>query len=238
MNLTASLLRAAYSKGIFPMAASRDDPTLHWIDPEMRGQIPLERFHLPRRLRRTVRQGRFTVTIDRDFRRVMEGCAASAPGRETTWINDTILAGYEALFASGAAHSVECREGRRLVGGLYGVSLGGAFFGESMFSLATDASKVALVHLVARLKLGGFRLLDTQFLTAHLARFGAIEIPRAAYLVQLAAAIAEPADFYRAAPDWPPAAVLAALAPSPEGAGGGAEAAAAGSPKQSTTQTS
>jgi leucyl/phenylalanyl-tRNA---protein transferase len=185
--LTPQLLLGAYAQGLFPMAERRDSPELYWVSPEKRGVIPLETFHVPHRLARTVRTGAFTVTTDRAFAEVMQGCAES--GREETWINDEIIWLYTALFAGGHAHSVECWQDGALVGGLYGVSLGGAFFGESMFSLARDASKVALVHLVDALKRGGFRLLDTQFLTAHLARFGAVEIPRPRYLELLAEAL-------------------------------------------------
>jgi leucyl/phenylalanyl-tRNA--protein transferase len=178
------LLRA-YAEGLFPMAERRGDPTLYWVSPEKRGIIPLDGFHVPKRLARTVRSGSFTVTADRAFRAVMEACAAPAPGREESWINDEILRLYTALHASGHAHSIECWRDGRLVGGLYGVRLGAAFFGESMFSRERDASKVALVHLVEGLRHGGFVLLDTQFITSHLARFGAIEIPRARYLRML-----------------------------------------------------
>ena len=184
-RLTPDILLRAYAEGLFPMAERRDDPTLYWVSPEMRGIIPLDGFHIPRRLARCVRANHFNVTTDRAFAAVMKGCAAAAPGREQSWINDEILSLYTALAASGHAHSVECWQGDRLVGGLYGVRLGAAFFGESMFSRVTDASKVALVHLVARLIAGGFQLLDTQFLTAHLAQFGAVEIPKASYLKKL-----------------------------------------------------
>ena len=180
--LLPELLLAAYARGLFPMAEKRDDPHLCWVSPEQRGVIPLDKFHVPQRLGRTIRGGRFTVTSDRAFVAVMKGCAAPAPGREESWINEGILRLYTALAAIGHAHSVECWQGGELVGGLYGVKLGGAFFGESMFSKATDASKVALVHLVDTLRRGGFTLLDTQFITAHLAQFGAVEIPRAQYL--------------------------------------------------------
>jgi leucyl/phenylalanyl-tRNA--protein transferase len=184
-RLTPDILLRAYAEGLFPMAERRDDPTLYWVSPEMRGIIPLDGFHIPRRLARCVRADRFIVTADRAFAAVMKGCAAAAPGREQSWINDEILSLYTALAASGHAHSVECWQDGALVGGLYGVKLGAAFFGESMFSRVTDASKVALVHLVARLIAGGFQLLDTQFLTAHLAQFGAVEIPKASYLKKL-----------------------------------------------------
>jgi leucyl/phenylalanyl-tRNA--protein transferase len=181
IGLTPELLLRAYAAGIFPMAESADDPELYWVDPVQRGVLPLDKFHLPRRLARTVRSERFVVACDRDFVAVMRGCAEPAADRPQTWINDEILAVYAALHRSGHAHSVETYLGDQLVGGLYGVSLGGAFFGESMFSRVTDASKVALVHLVARLIRGGYRLLDTQFVTEHLQRFGAIEISRARY---------------------------------------------------------
>ena len=188
-RLTPEILLRAYAEGLFPMAERRGDPTLYWVSPDKRGIIPLEGFHVPRRLARTVRGGAFTVTSDRAFRTVMEACAAPGPGREESWINDEILRLYTALHISGHAHSVECWQGDRLVGGLYGVRLGAAFFGESMFSRVRDASKVALVALVEGLNRGGFVLLDTQFITAHLARFGAIEIPREQYLVKLADAL-------------------------------------------------
>jgi leucyl/phenylalanyl-tRNA--protein transferase len=189
--LSPQLLLAAYAQGLFPMGERRDDPTLYWVSPEQRGVLPLDAFHVPRRLARTVRAGQFLVTSDVAFLSVMEHCAAPAPGREQSWINGEILRLYGALHAAGHAHSVECWQDGELVGGLYGVQLGAAFFGESMFSKARDASKVALVHLVEGLIRGGFLLLDTQFLTAHLARFGAVEIPRAQYLAQLQLAIAQ-----------------------------------------------
>ena len=184
-QLTPEILLRAYAEGLFPMAERRGDPTLYWVSPEKRGVIPLDGFHVPKRLARTVRSAPFTVTSDKAFRAVMEACAAPSPGREESWINDEILRLYTALNASGHAHSLECWKDGKLVGGLYGVKLGAAFFGESMFSRERDASKVALVHLVEGLKRGGFLLLDTQFITAHLARFGAIEIPRAQYLRKL-----------------------------------------------------
>lgn len=181
-RLTPDILLRAYAQGMFPMAERRADPTLYWVSPDRRGIFPLDNFHLPRRLARTVRSGRFAVTADAAFREVMLACAAPAPGREETWINDEILRLYTALHAAGHAHSIECWQNGDMVGGLYGVRLGAAFFGESMFSRARDASKVALVHLVDALRRGGFTLLDTQFLTSHLASLGAIEIPRQDYL--------------------------------------------------------
>jgi leucyl/phenylalanyl-tRNA---protein transferase len=200
MRLSPAILLQAYAAGIFPMAEAADDPELFWVDPTRRGIIPLEAFHVPRRLRRVLRQGRFDVRCDSDFAGVMRGCAEASETRPSTWINDEIIRLYTALFAAGAAHSVECRQQGALVGGLYGVSLGAAFFGESMFSRATDASKVALVHLVARLRLGGYRLLDTQFLTPHLAQFGAVEISRARYRRLLAEALRYRAGFPLALP--------------------------------------
>jgi len=189
-RLTPEIVLRAYAEGIFPMAERRDDPELYWVSPEWRGIIPLDAFHVPRRLARTVRSDRFIVTSDLAFVDVMRACAAPAPGRPQSWINAEILRLYTALHASGHAHSIECWRDGTLVGGLYGVALGGAFFGESMFSRERDASKVALVHLVARLIRGGYTLLDTQFITEHLARFGTIEISRADYLARLKRAIA------------------------------------------------
>ena len=190
------MLLDAYASGLFPMAEDREDPKLYWVDPDMRGIIPIEGFHIPRRLRRTVRQDPFTVTVDQDFQAVIEACAEAAPGRRSTWINEEIVHVYTELHRHGAAHSVECRLDGELVGGLYGVSLKSAFFGESMFSRATDASKVALVHLVARLKAGGYRLLDAQFVTDHLTQFGIREIPRTAYHRLLGRALGRNGNFY------------------------------------------
>jgi leucyl/phenylalanyl-tRNA--protein transferase len=177
------------------MAERRDGERLYWLDPELRGVQPLDGFHLPRRLARTVLANVFEVRCDTAFAEVVYGCAAPTPDRPETWINPEIERLFGALHVMGHAHSVECWQNGRLVGGLYGVALGGAFFGESMFSAARDASKVALVHLVARLRLGGFRLLDTQFVTEHLARFGAIEISRAEYRRRLVVALETPARF-------------------------------------------
>lgn len=196
-ELTPDMLLRAYAIGVFPMAEDRDDPDLFWVDPRMRGIIPLDRFHVPRRLRRTVRSDRFQVTVDTDFEGLIEGCAEPTAGRPRTWINDRIIMLYTSLHRLGYAHSIECRRGGELVGGLYGVALGGAFFGESMFSRESDASKVALVHLVARLRGGGFTLLDSQFITRHLRRFGAAEIPRSEYRQRLADALKTKADFRR-----------------------------------------
>lgn len=191
-GLTPELMLGAYAVGLFPMAADAEDEDLQWYDPDPRGVLPLQAFHLPRRLRRTVLSGRFDVTVDQDFPAVMKGCAAPAPGREQTWINSEIYRLFCALHEMGYAHSVECRHNGELVGGLYGVALGGAFFGESMFSRVTDASKVALVHLVARLRLSGFMVLDTQFGTDHLTRFGGVEIPAAEYKTTLERAVHMP----------------------------------------------
>ena len=202
-RLTPELLLTAYSQGVFPMAETRDDPNLFWVSPETRGVLPLDGFHVSHRLARTVRSDRFEVRIDTAFADVMRACAAPAAGREESWINAEILAVYTALHERGHAHSVECWRDGQLVGGLYGVNLGSAFFGESMFMRERDASKVALVHLVARLIKSGFTLLDAQFLTEHLARFGAIAIPRAAYMKLLAAALTKDADFYCPKAYWP-----------------------------------
>ncbi len=196
-RLTPELLLRAYTSGIFPMAERRDDPTLYWVTPQRRGIIPLDGgFHVSHRLARTVRSDRFEVRIDTQFEAVMRACAEATPGREESWINEEIVGAYIALHAHGHAHSVECWRAGQLVGGLYGVRLGGAFFGESMFMRERDASKVALVHLVGRLIVGGFKLLDAQFLTEHLARFGAIAISQTEYLERLAAALGRTAQFY------------------------------------------
>lgn len=185
----------AYRAGLFPMAETRRGNRLYWLDPELRGVLPLHGFHLPRRLLRTVLSGPYRVTADQAFPAVIAACAASAPGREDTWINSEIERLFGDLHAAGHAHSVECWAGDALVGGLYGVSVGAAFFGESMFSTARDASKVALVHLVARLRVGGYRLLDTQFTTTHLEQFGTVEVPRDDYKAMLAAAVDGPAEW-------------------------------------------
>jgi leucyl/phenylalanyl-tRNA---protein transferase len=196
VEITPEVLLKAYACGIFPMAESADDPALYWIEPEMRGVIPLDGFHLSSRLARTVRTTRLTVVIDRDFEGVIEGCAEPKPDRRRTWINARIRRIYRALFERGHCHTVEVYDGAELVGGLYGVSLGRAFFGESMFHHARDASKMALVHLVARLKAGGYHLLDTQFVTEHLKSFGAVEVPKRRYHRLLEDAVAGGADFF------------------------------------------
>jgi leucyl/phenylalanyl-tRNA---protein transferase len=194
-ELTPEVLLKAYACGIFPMAESATDPALYWIEPERRGILPLDRFHVPSRLKRTVRSDRFTVLVDSNFDAVLDGCAHPRPGRPRTWINTRIRMLYRGLHKLGHSHSVEVYQGSDLVGGLYGVSLGGAFFGESMFHRARDASKVALVHLIARLKAGGYRLLDTQFVTDHLKTFGAVAVSRRQYHKLLAAALAAEANF-------------------------------------------
>jgi len=197
LEITPHVLLKAYACGIFPMAESAEDPGLYWIEPDLRGIIPLDNFHLPKRLARIVRSDRFEVSIDSDFEAVIDKCAHPASGRQKTWINSRIRRLYGELFDLGYCHTVECRRDGELVGGLYGVRLGGAFFGESMFSFESNASKVALAHLVARLKAGGFELLDTQFVTDHLRQFGAIEIPRARYQAHLDSALKINGDFNR-----------------------------------------
>jgi leucyl/phenylalanyl-tRNA--protein transferase len=199
-SFTADDLVACYRRGVFPMAEARDDDRVFLIDPERRGVIPLDSFHIPRRLARTVRTNPFDIRIDTAFDQVIAACAEPAPDRPETWINAPIRQLYRELFGRGLVHTVECWSDDRLVGGLYGVALGGAFFGESMFSTARDASKVALVHLVGRLIAGGYRLLDAQFMTDHLAQFGAVEMARPDYRRTLAKALPLQADFYRLAP--------------------------------------
>ena len=196
-EITPEVLLRAYACGIFPMAESADDPNLFWVEPELRGVIPLDGFHIASRLARTVRSDAFTVTVDRAFKAVIAGCAAPQVGRNDTWINQRIRDLYVGLHGIGHAHSVEVWKDDDLVGGLYGVNLGRAFFGESMFHRARDASKVALVHLVARLIAGGFELLDTQYVTEHLKNFGAVEIPRRRYTTLLDHALKGEADFYK-----------------------------------------
>ncbi len=208
-RLTPQLLLRAYAMGIFPMAESRNTRSVFWVDPQMRGILPMDAFHVPRRLARTIRRKPFEIRCDSAFERVMRECAAAAGKRRETWINDEIIRAYTELHNLGHAHSLECWRGGRMLGGIYGVSLGAAFFGESMFSRATDASKVALVHLMARLRYGGFRLMDAQFVTEHLSQFGAVELPRATYLERLADAVAADARFYS---ELSPSAAAAALA--------------------------
>ena len=210
-RITVDMLLRAYANGIFPMSESRHDPNISWFDPDKRGILPMKSFHLPKRLARTVRQDRYRVTINAAFLEVMEGCASPRPGRWTTWINSTIIDMFAELRAIDHAHSIECWDGDDLVGGLYGVSLGAAFFGESMFSTRDNASKVALAHLMARLHVGGFKLLDTQFVTAHLETFGALEIPRDTYLKRLKSAVTKHGDFYGLGAATPGSAIVAAL---------------------------
>ncbi|MCB8839849.1 leucyl/phenylalanyl-tRNA--protein transferase [Aurantimonas sp. VKM B-3413] len=195
-EITPAVLLKAYACGIFPMAEAVDDLRIFWVDPTERGVLPLDALHMPRSLRKAIRRQPYDIRVDTAFAAVVDGCAEPAPGRQQTWINAQIRSLYLSLFREGFAHSVEAWEGDRLVGGLYGVSLGAAFFGESMFSRRTDASKIALAFLCERLMRGGYQLLDTQFLTSHLARFGAIEIHRDEYQALLAEAVEADATFY------------------------------------------
>jgi leucyl/phenylalanyl-tRNA--protein transferase len=214
VEITPEVLLKAYACGIFPMAENADDPSLYWVEPDRRGLIPLEGFHITRRLARTVRADRFEIYIDRDFEAVIDGCAEPQIGRSRTWINRRIRSLYCKLHEIGHCHSVEAWSDGKLVGGLYGVRLGRVFFGESMFHRERDASKVALVHLVARLRAGGFSLLDTQFVTSHLSGFGAIEVSKRAYNRMLERALEDEADFFALDPDpVSGATALAALAP-------------------------
>lgn len=196
MPLTADIILNAYANGVFPMSEGRDDPELFWVDPEQRGIFPLEAFHVPKSLAKTIRKMPFKITIDEAFGQVMQECAEATSDRDTTWINQTILDLYAELHDRGFAHSVECWRNGKLIGGLYGVSFAGVFCGESMFTRMTDASKIALTYLVARLKHGGFTLLDAQFMTEHLAKFGAIEIDRAEYHQRLDNALKVKSNFY------------------------------------------
>jgi len=209
VEITPEVLLKAYACGIFPMAESAEDPALYWIEPERRGVLPLDAFHVPARLARTVRQDRFRVVCDADFEAVIDACAEPAPGRGRTWINARIRTLYRGLYQRGHCHTVEVYDGDELVGGLYGVSLNGAFFGESMFHRARDASKIALVHLVARLRAGKFALLDTQFVTQHLKTFGAIELTRRQYHRRLESALDVDGDFCALPPNQPIAGVEA-----------------------------
>ena len=199
LEITTDILLRAYSIGLFPMAESADDPNLFWVEPEVRGIFPLDNIVISRSLAKTVRADLFEVRIDHDFEAVIDGCAAASGDREKTWINERIRRLYRQLFDMGRVHTVETWYDGVLVGGLYGVRLGSAFFGESMFHRKTDASKVALVHLAARLRQGGFGLLDAQFVTPHLASLGAIEVPEEVYRRRLAQAVARPANFWT----WP-----------------------------------
>ncbi|WP_108484022.1 leucyl/phenylalanyl-tRNA--protein transferase [Oceaniglobus ichthyenteri] len=194
--LTPELIVRAYAAGIFPMADSRDSDEIHWIDPQQRGVFPLDGFHISRRLRRRIRRAPFEISFDQDFAGVVTGCAA----RDETWINATIFDLYTQLFRAGFAHSIEVWKDDTLVGGVYGLAIGAAFFGESMFSTQTDASKIALAYLIDRLRQGGFKLFDTQFITAHLASLGAVEISRLRYHRRLTKALETRADFHRAGP--------------------------------------
>lgn len=208
MELTTDLLLKAYASGLFPMAETAASKELYWVEPKLRGILPLEGVHVPRRLARTMKQTPYDVRVDTAFRDVMHQCAKPCANRKDTWINPEILRLYGELHDLGCAHSVECWSGRSLVGGLYGVRLGGAFFGESMFHRATDASKIALIYLVARLRVGGFHLLDTQFTTQHLEQFGVIEISQAAYQDRLMDALPIQGDFYRLSSDASPEVIL------------------------------
>ena len=211
IEITPQVLLKAYTCGIFPMAESADDPALYWIEPQHRGILPLDGVHVPRRLARTLRTTDLSVRIDTDIEGVIEGCAASRPGRRSTWINERIRSLYRDLFDLGHCHTVEVWDGNRLVGGLYGVALNGAFFGESMFSYARDASKIALVHLAARLAYGGFRLLDTQFVTEHLRQFGTVELNREEFHRLLEKALEIEADFKRLPLNASPDTILSIL---------------------------
>jgi leucyl/phenylalanyl-tRNA--protein transferase len=208
-TITPQILLRAYAAGIFPMAESAEDNALYWVEPDERGIIPLDGLKISHSLRKSVRRRLFEVKIDTDFTAVINECAARAPGRNSTWINGRIKSLYSQLHRMGCCHSVECWQDGRLVGGLYGVRLGAVFFGESMFSRVTDASKVALVHLVARLNYGGFRLLDAQFVNPHLERLGAIQMPRAKYHQVMEPLLALDADFFAFDRDDEPETVLA-----------------------------
>jgi leucyl/phenylalanyl-tRNA--protein transferase len=209
VTITPQILLKAYAAGIFPMAESAEDNALYWIEPEERGTIPLNGLIISRSLRKRIRRQEFTIRIDTAFPEVIAGCAARYPGRGSTWINGRIRSLYGQLFKLGCCHTVETWIGDQLVGGLYGVRIGGVFFGESMFSLRSDASKVALVHLVARLNAGDFRLLDAQFMNPHLARLGALPLSRLEYHELLEPALAADADYFKFTQDRNPDVVLA-----------------------------
>ncbi len=188
-EITPELLLKAYAYGVFPMAKSRHETEVYWVQPKERGIIPLDQFHIPRSLKKSLRKSELDIRVDSDFAGVIAGCAESQPGREDTWINEEIVALFSDLFDAGLVHTVEAWRDETLVGGLYGLSMGGAFFGESMFSRQTNASKIALCHLAGIMKKGGYRLLDTQFMTKHLRQFGAIEIAHKDYLAELSDAL-------------------------------------------------
>ncbi len=211
IEITPQVLLKAYSCGIFPMAESAEDTALYWIEPQSRGVLPLDAVHVPRRLARSIRSGQYQIRINSDFNGVIDGCAASRPGRRSTWINARIRQLYGALYRQGHCHTVETWLDGRLIGGLYGVALGKAFFGESMFSTERDASKVALVYLVARLIHGGFTLLDTQFVTEHLRQFGTIDLEKDAFHKELSLAVAGRAAYLALPADTSPEAILAII---------------------------
>lgn len=211
-TITPQILLRAYAAGIFPMAESADDSALYWVEPEERGIIPLDGLKISHSLRKSVRRRLFEIRIDHDFPAVIRACAERAPGRKSTWINNRIVALYSQLHRMGCCHSVECWQDGKLVGGLYGVRIGAVFFGESMFSRVTDASKVALVHLTARLNHGGFRLLDAQFVNPHLERLGAMQVPKARYHEMMEPLLALEADFFAFDKDSEPETVLASAA--------------------------
>lgn len=194
-DITPELVLKAYAYGVFPMAKARNETDVFWVQPKLRGVIPLEAFHVSRSLRKQLRRGAFTITVDRAFPEVIARCAAATVEREDTWINEQIVGLFSDLFDAGLVHSVEAWEGGKLVGGLYGLAMGAAFFGESMFTISSGASKIALCHLVGILKRGNYVLLDTQFITDHLKQFGAIEVSQKDYLAQLSAALAQQGEF-------------------------------------------
>lgn len=196
LDLTPELIIRAYQAGIFPMAEDADADDLFWVCPPMRGVMPLDGFKISKSLRKTLRKHPYSIRVDTDFEAVIQGCATAGTDRDSTWINPTIRKLYGELFRRGLVHTVEVWDGPDIVGGLYGLSLGGAFFGESMFHRKTDASKIAMAHLVERLKAGGYELLDTQFVTPHLASLGGVEIPREIYEVRLSHALQQDGDYY------------------------------------------
>jgi leucyl/phenylalanyl-tRNA---protein transferase len=209
-SITPQVLLQAYAAGIFPMAESASDTALYWVEPDERGVIPLTGFHVSRSLAKRVKQHSFEIRIDTTFKEVIAACAAKSDTRENTWINKRIVTLYTQLHKMGCAHSIETWQAGKLVGGLYGIRIGAAFFGESMFSRATDASKVALVHLVARLKFGGFRLLDAQFVNPHLLQFGTKAVKKADYHKLLEPALKQDANFFAFKSDDDAVQVLAA----------------------------